>query len=53
MDYNTAIARPEILKLIEEHYPQLEKEQIYHPDTIKKAINASGKMLNTAFTTVG
>jgi hypothetical protein len=39
--------------VIEEHCPSLEKEQIYYPDSIKKAIITSGKIFNSVFTTVG
>ena len=43
----------EIRASIEEHYPNLEKEQIYYPDNIKKVITTSGKFFNNFFTTMG
>lgn len=48
-----AMEVPELKALIEEHYPMLEKEQIYYPDNIKKAIATTGSLLNKAFATIG
>jgi hypothetical protein len=53
MPFAEAIEQPEIRDAIEMHCPGLEKEQIYYPDSIKKAITTSGKFFNTVFTTVG
>jgi hypothetical protein len=45
--------QPDIKQAIEKHCPTLEKDQIYFPDNIKKAITTSGKFFNSVFTTVG
>lgn len=39
--------------MIDEHCPNLEKEQIYYPDSVKKVITTSGKFFNSVFTAVG
>ena len=44
---------PELKALIDQHYPNLEQEQIYYPDNIKKYIATTGNFLNKAFTTIG
>lgn len=43
----------QIRQVIDKHYPNIEKDQIYFPDNIKKAITTSGKFFSSVFTTVG
>ena len=53
VDYNQAIQIPELKALIDAHYPQLEREQIYYPDNVKKFISSTGSVLNKAFMILG
>ncbi len=53
MPFSEAIEQPDIKEAVEKHCPGLDKEQIYYPDNIKKAITTSGKFFNSVFTTVG
>lgn len=39
--------------LVMQNYPELEKEQIYYPDTIKKVITKAGSFFGSAFEKVG
>jgi len=40
-------------ELILQNYPELEKEQIYYPDSIKKVITKAGSLIGSAFEIVG
>jgi hypothetical protein len=52
-DLPTAMQTPEIRDIILEHYPQVETEQIFYPDTVKKVISQTGNFFNKAFVTLG
>ena len=52
-DLDTALMDPSIRTRIEEHCPNVSKEQIYNPDKVKTAIAKSGKMLGAVFEFAG
>ncbi len=52
-DYNSAMNDPSIRNKIETHCKNILNEPAYNPDSIKEAINTTGKLLNNAFTMIG
>ena len=50
---DTAMMDPSIRTRIEEHCPNVSKEQIYNPDKVKTAITQGGKILGTVFAYAG
>lgn len=44
---------PNLRAKIEENCPNVNTEQIYYPDNIKKTISTTGKFLSSAFTVIG
>jgi len=53
IDFRTAMEVGHLRELILQNYPDLEREQIYYPDTIKKVITKAGSFFGSAFEKVG
>lgn len=52
-DLTTAMNDASIRNKIETHCKNIANEPAYNPDSIKEAINTTGKLLNNAFTMIG